>query len=76
MKKAEAENYCNNLGMSLVSKISEPTRLEFRFFGVGTFWTSNMNESRCTVNNYRNQNMEKTVDSCDMRLDVVCEKIA
>ena len=67
--KDEAKAYCSNKGLTLATSVSDSTRLEFRYFGLGTFWLLD----GCTVENYANEKGEHSVD-CNSYADIVCEE--
>ena len=82
MTYEEATNYCNAQGKTLTYEISETARLEFRYFGIGSFWVSQKNGDKCMMNNHNNELGAKVVDwttnvnTCFLYADVVCEKDA
>ena len=66
--KNEAKAFCENKGLNLAASVSESARLEFRYFGLGTFWLLD----GCNVENYANQKGTHGVD-CFSYADIVCE---
>ena len=76
MTWSKANDFCSLQKMTLTSQISESTRQEMRFFGLGAFWVLTKQDSKCMMNNHANQLGLVAVRSCDMYFDVVCEKEA